>query len=510
MKPGIHTADEFTREREKERAADIRKTLVAVLSRPDNPTERFPDAARAVVAALEVTGRFYFHAELRDFADAFHYSETTHRLERVQSDAFLAWLSEWTGVNRATRLFAFIQREVETVALSEKRSTPVLPESYWTARNGAFYVSNGDGHAVKVTAEGVHLVDNGTDGVLFMAGATCAPWKLLPGGGASILERSRLFTDSNIATPEGRLLFALWLYSLPSNPKTKPVLVAVGDVGSGKTKLTKAAAVLFGIPDVTAKVEEGNEGDFWPALHAGGLFVLDNADTRCRWLPDALAAAATDGCSRRRRLYTNAENVTLRANAWCAVTSSNPAFGGDAGLADRLLVVRLERRELATADAELLAEVAANRDAALTHVVHTLRAAFADGTPTPDGLNLRHPDFASLAVRIGRALGQGDAALAALRAAESAKSGFCLENDGATAALLELLRADGSFNGSAKALAEKLGETDEGLREWLTTKKLGKRLTAVWPHLRRVCAVAERRHTEQGAWYEFQLEREPG
>ena len=36
---------------------------------------------------------------------------------------------------------------------------------------------------------------------------------------------------------------------------------------------------------------------FGRALDGGGLFTLDNCDTRNKWLPDAVASAATDGCS---------------------------------------------------------------------------------------------------------------------------------------------------------------------------------------------------------------------
>jgi hypothetical protein len=58
-----------------------------------------------------------------------------------------------------------------------------------------------------------------------------------------------------------------------------------------------------------------------------------------------LACAATGGSQRRRRLYTNSDLVTLRANAWLVLTTANPTFASDAGLADRLLLVRTHRVE---------------------------------------------------------------------------------------------------------------------------------------------------------------------
>lgn len=112
----------------------------------------------------------------------------------------------------------------------------------------------------------------------------------------------------------------------------------------------------------------------------------------------------------------------MRARAWCVVTSANPTFASDAGLADRLLVVRMERSEGATSDAALSAEIEAKRDAALSHVAETIRTALADSAPTPPGLNQRHPDFATFAVKLDHALGREAEAIAALRCAATIRT----------------------------------------------------------------------------------------
>ena len=199
-----------------------------------------------------------------------------------------------------------------------------------------------------------------------------------------------------------------------------------------------------------------------------------------------MAAAATDGCSQRRKLYTNSETVILRANAWLGVTSANPTFGNDAGLADRLLVVRMERRGDETSDAALTDEILANRDTGLSHIAATLQKALADGGPTPANLNARHPDFADFAVRIGRALGREKEAIQALRTAEADKSAFCLENDAIGAALLAHLNGAQSFTGTAAELAPHIISADKDLDGKLSAKRLGKRLSALWPHLQKV------------------------
>ncbi len=382
-------------------------------------------------------------------------------------------------MNRADTLFRYVQATVETAALSDA-ATGILPEAFWASRPGALYLSASDGRLVRLTASGPELLDNGTDGVLFAAGRTLAPWRLV--APASPFDTCTLFREARCSAAHGPDLLRLWMYSLPTNSRNKPPLCATGPVGSGKTKVVSGICDLWGIPFVAHSAEEEGETDFWPGVDQGGIYCLDNADSRVRWLPDALAAAATGGCSQRRRLYTNAETVTLRARAWVAVTSANPLFAHDAGLADRLLVVRMERRESETADSVLSDQIAAHRDAGLSHIASTLCAALADQSPTPAGLNKRHPDFASFAVRIGRALDRETEAVHALQTAETDKSAFCLENDGIGAALLAAAAA-GPIAGTAAEILPRLIEADPELRDRLSAKRLGKRLVALWPHI---------------------------
>jgi CHC2 zinc finger len=451
--------------------------------------------ANAVVEALAKLGRFYFHADLRDFDTAMFFDAHRKRLERIRSDAFGAWLSEWIVVNRADALFRFILAAVETAALSEAHSQAILPEAYFAARENALYLSSGDGTAAKITASGVAMVDNGTDGVLFAAGRTLAPWGLTTPHDP--FETCSIFRNLHCAALHGKDLFRLWLYSLPTIPRSKPPICFAGEIGSGKTRIAKAVAEFYGLPFIAHKAEEDGENQFWPCLDQGGLFTLDNADTRNRWLADALAAAATDGCSQRRKLYSNADTVTLRARAWLCVTTANPTFASDAGLADRLLLVRMERRADETSDGALTDEILAARDTGLSHIAETLHKALADTSPTVPGLNARHPDFAAFAVRLGRALDRETEATAALEAAEHDKSAFCLENDTIACALLGYLHEARSFTGTAKELAPHIIAIDPDLDGKLSVKRLGKRLAALWPHLSKALPVC-RKETGHG------------
>jgi 5S rRNA maturation endonuclease (ribonuclease M5) len=473
-----------------EQHEDIRGEIVSTLTNAKlGVSEQRTKIGNAVVQALNARGRFFYHAERRDFDSSMFFDNERKQLERIRSDSFLAWLSDWLRVNRADPVFKYIVAEVETVALSGQQSTGIVPEVFWASRPDAIYLSNGDGVMMRITAEQVETVDNGTDGVLFAAGSTLAPWKLTtpqdPFSTCSIL------TGANCVAKHGLDLVRLWLLSLPTNPASKPPLCLAGDIGSGKTRLAKGIAELFGLPFVANKVEDFGEDSFWASLDAGGVFILDNCDTRNKWLPDAVASATTDGCSQRRKLYTDAERVTLRAKSWLCLTTANPTFASDAGLADRLLVVRMGRRTGETSDAQLSAEIREHRNAGLSFIAQTLSTALADTQGTPSGLNQRHPDFASFAVRIGRAIGREAETITALRAAETDKSTFCIENDPIGAALLSYLAGAIEFAGTAKELRDRIVEMDGDLADKLSAKRLGKRLLALWPHLEKVLEVAQ-------------------
>jgi hypothetical protein len=303
--------------------ADIRGEIISIFSNDKlSLTAKRTAIGEVVTRALTERGRFFYHAERRDFDSAMFFDKERKRLERIRSDSFQAWLSSWLQINRADTVFRFITAEIETVALSGKHTTGIIPESFWASRAGAIYLSQGDAEMVKITGGGIATVANGTDDVLFVAGNTLAPWALVePQDPFAVCS---IFRDANFATEYGSMQTRLWILSVPSNPPCKPPSCLAGPVGAGKTRLAKGIAEFYGIPFVAHKVEEKGEDSFWVNLDCGGLYTLDNADTRNKWLCDAVAAASTDGCSQRRKLYTNNEKITLRARAWLCLTTANP------------------------------------------------------------------------------------------------------------------------------------------------------------------------------------------
>ena len=468
---------------------ELRAAIVGILSTRLPATEKHEAVANVVVEFLKAKGSFYFHELYRDFSTAMFFDTESKKLLRIQSDEFHSMVSQLTGINMGNPCFKYVEAAVEVVALHAKG---IRPEKFWTSRPDAIYLSNGDGRMAKITANSVTIEDNGTDAVLFPIGATLPPWELVEP--ADPFESCQLFRGANVAGDHGKTLVKTWLLSIPTNPTCKPPLVFTGQTGSGKTRLARGTAELYGVPFMSTKPKSGekSENDFWVSLDAGGLFTLDNADTRIDWLADAVASASTGAGDNRRQLYTDKGTQEFRPNAWLALTTLNPTFAQDVALADRLLVVRMNRRTGETDDEALSVEIAQNRNAGLSWIAETLAKALADKQSTPKGLNKRHPDYAAFAVRLGRAMNEEAAVVMALSAAEEDKSRFNLENDPVGSAIIKLMASE-PFTGTSAELLEKLAwvEPDEfgdtargarGNRLW-SAKRLGKRLTTIWVHI---------------------------
>ena len=466
--------------------------IVKILLDPHTTTmEKKTHIANAVIAHLLQRGKFYYHKELQDHASAMYFDRKSRVLLLLKSDRFQSWLASFTGLNRQTPIFAFVLAAIEDETLIGTASEGIIPCKFWSATSTAVYISNGDGRAVKITAGKAETVDNGTDGMLFASGFTLAPWQLTTSRDPFV---SVLWAGMNGATPYSLDLLRLWVLAMPFNPTCKPPLVMAGAIRSGKTAAARGVFALYGISEAVAKAQEGDsgEGNFWTSLDAGGVTIFDNVDSNIKWLPDALAAAATGGSCVKRRLYTDSDRCQLRANAWVILTTANPMFAADAGLADRLLVVRMHSRDAAdTAEAALFDEIRQTRNEGLSFIVNAIKAVLADTAPAPRGLNARHPDWAALAWKLGRAIGRQAEAEAAIKGAEADKSAFMLENDDLGKAIVVLLQY-GSFSGNATELARRLAEVDStfDINYW-TPRKIGRRLAKIRLHLSAVATVHE-------------------
>ena len=85
---------------------EVRGEIIRILTDPDcKGPNRNRQVATLVVEFLCKVGKLYYHADRQDFDSAMFFNSHAKRLARVRSDAFVAWLSEWIGINRADFIY---------------------------------------------------------------------------------------------------------------------------------------------------------------------------------------------------------------------------------------------------------------------------------------------------------------------------------------------------------------------------------------------------------------------
>jgi len=453
--------------------------------------EKHNEISKIVVGVLHGFGYFYHVMDKMEFGCVYYFDKKKKSLLTVQSDEFQADISERFGINRAAPVFKYVMAECETEGLSD-RSTPIILSTFWESRNNKIYITNGPGTMVRISKNKIDVVDNGRDGVLFPKGSTLLPWKYDEKEAKDPFENCELFKTMSTQEKYMKTLFKVWACSFPTNPDCKPPLCATGPIGSGKTRLLIGLHELLGTigsPEKCQRDKAGEE-DFSILANRGGLLLLDNVDSKIPWLADAVATYSTGGSSEKRTLHTNSGITKLSPNAWCGLTSANPQFAADAGVSDRLLVVRLNRRVGETKEAALKIDILRKRSSGLSWICQILSKALNDNREVPGQLNARHPDFAEMAVRIGRQYCPESDIVEALRLAEFDKSTFNMENDDIGLTIKEYFEQtkNNELTGNAKEIVESLIEINPdlegyGSRKGLTARTFGNRLKTILPHL---------------------------
>jgi len=111
---------------------------------------------------------------------------------------------------------------------------------------------------------------------------------------------------------------------------------------SASVQLLQLALLGVSRPMILSK---NKEDDFGVMLLRSPIAVFDNTDSYIEWVPDAICAYTTQGYWAKRKLYTDADEITIKPHAFVAVASKNPASFRREDVADRQIIIRLERRD---------------------------------------------------------------------------------------------------------------------------------------------------------------------
>lgn len=280
----------------------------------------------------------------------------------------------------------------------------------------AVYLSSYDGAMWRLDGENVMSIPSGEDDVFFVdddGGRYVLP-EVGPNGVLfDKLVNPISFAETGmggITADQMRMAYIVWIFALalPDLMPTKPLLILEGAPGSGKSaslQLLQHALLGKAKPIILSR---NKEDDFGVLLLRSPICVFDNLDAYIDWIPDAVCAYTTAGEWTKRKFFTDSDELTLKPHAFIAVASKNPASFRREDVADRCVIMRLERRDRFIPFAKLEREIRDARPQIVgeyLYYVNKIVAEIRGGAlrDFEDEAN-RMADFASLARIVGRVL----------------------------------------------------------------------------------------------------------
>jgi hypothetical protein len=413
------------------------RSLVALLRAPQFRTREFRSVANEIFQARqkedkEDTRRDHeINAEVRtlllkdmrergtfyhEFQQGYFFHDECKALIALSDhDKELSCFLHNYGLNATEKCWAYQAETLHVESLTNGYATRVHRFCHFNPETFALYVFNHASGVYKVTADAIELVDNGTDGVLFLRDRKSEPFEFLDDLDAeaagdlfhdAVTAKINFARDTRLETCELQALFNLWFLAtfFGSILPTRPLLAFIGPKGSGKSHtLRKVGTLLFG-SQFEVKNLPDKEDSFDAITTNSHLAAFDNADSKVAWLPDRLAICATGGTVSKRVLYTTNTLVDYPIDCFVGITSRTPYFQRD-DVADRLLVFHVRRFEEGEfiAESELLSAILKDRDRIMTVVLRQLQAAIKALQETAGReykTTFRMADFATFALRI--------------------------------------------------------------------------------------------------------------
>ncbi len=378
---------------------------------------------RLILDDLLVRGTLY-HDEIT----AYFFKRKEKKLLEVSphDHEFVLLLAKY-GINAAETISRYIIEAVRNAAFHDGPRIHAHKFSHYKPEIFTLYVHNYNNQMYRLTTDEIDLVDNGTDGVLFLTDPMAEPfltdyrwfqkeykkialdedWKANEDSVfMKLIVEMINFSDDILDPNERSLLFVLWVYCnfFREINKTRPELAWIGEKGSGKSSTNKKlGCTFFGskfqltpLPD---KVE-----DFDTIITNRPFVCIDNADTKKTWLEDRLATLATSGAIPKRKLYTTNEMIEYPLDCFVSLTARTPRFKRD-DVADRLLMMKSQRFKTFLPENKLIDAVLKKRDEIWVELLFMLQnviLSLKDHADDDFSTAFRMADFADFSLKIAK------------------------------------------------------------------------------------------------------------
>ena len=300
---------------------------------------RLANAESFLLTWLDDNGKFIRTPE----AELYYLWHDKHRLFELDTEVWHAWLHELTGVNPASTGFAVLSNACKTAAILNSEIKQVVRLAYYDTNTKVLWVSRFDGKVYCLDGDTITERDNGDGPVIF---DDLHIWEPYQPNFIDMTDAMEIVAEiPNWEKRKHSWAYKVWTQSLFFNElcPTKPIMVLLGERGSGKSMaLRLLLRLLFGQWSQVSGVPNKSD-DFSVTASHYHLYAMDNLDTLEPWLQDKLARISTGAMDEYRKLYTSKDMGILKYRCWIAVTARTPDILRRDDLADRLLLLPLDR-----------------------------------------------------------------------------------------------------------------------------------------------------------------------
>jgi hypothetical protein len=295
---------------------------------------------------------------------AYLFDARFNKLYRIEpnDEVFGAYMWNAYGLNPSESDTKHIITSLKCGALASGKLRDIRRFTFWDEDTKTLYISRYDGSCYEITGDAnIQIVPNGSGSALFIdddegKGVDAPVFNddpLSNIGNHHLLFRHLINDLQYVPTTSGgmspetqKMCMGIWIFTLafPDLLPSKPFLLLEGLMGSGKTFAAQRIAMALHGKSSPIQIAKKEDPDFPIKILRSPIAILDDVNTTIDWLQDLLASYATGGKFSRRKLYTDDTEVPIRPHSYFAITTNNPMTFRQPQLADRCLIVRLERR----------------------------------------------------------------------------------------------------------------------------------------------------------------------
>lgn len=310
--------------------------------------EQLQGLATSILCDLDSNGQRLYSS---DEEELYYFSRQTHQLMRVsfrfneifsKSDFGVFLYQNYNLSIADDRVLTWLS----TLYAGEEPIKAVEPERVLAIRDDAIYYQINDAQMIRVDADEIRVLDNGSDDILFLSDAVeplnknalvkningLLKKKQVPNYWLDVIQRTRIDDPSGKQAKLLSYLYSIspWFYRWRGTQL--PMEMIIGEPGSGKSTLYQLRlTVLNGRPRLRNPSKDINDWGVSVGT-TGGLHVTDNInmqDSKLRQqISDEMCRLITEPkpTIEKRKLYTDSDTVDLAVKTVFAVTSVNQPF----------------------------------------------------------------------------------------------------------------------------------------------------------------------------------------